>query len=366
MKKIFLKLTFLVIVLAFNSCSQEGIDGDVSSLNSVTSGNFDKIFDVSNDNSGLVRITPLGEGMSKSVVTLGHGTDEPTTVFPGASVSHNYPEGSYTVTIESFDLAGNSTTNTYPLQIVYRAPENVSVNANVAGHDVTVSATADYANGFLVYFGDVANETPTSMAVGQTLPAHTYASAGNYTITVVALSGGAATTTETVNVLIYNPYSLPITYEDPFQNYGIGGTFGGVNVSKVANPFSGGINTSANVWQYTKTNGAASWSGTWTPLAAPNGTPINIDNGSKIKVMVYATEAGKNLNVEIEQGSNGVSNKILKMPVPVANQWTEIEFDFGTFGIPAGTTFKQLVFRYNDIADGFGEVIYIDNVTQSN
>ena len=29
MKKIFFKLTFLVIALAFNSCSQEGIDGDV-------------------------------------------------------------------------------------------------------------------------------------------------------------------------------------------------------------------------------------------------------------------------------------------------------------------------------------------------
>ena len=54
------------------------------------------------------------------------------------------------------------------------------------------------------------------------------------------------------------------------------------------------------------------------------------------------------------------------MPVPVANQWTEIEFDFGALGIPAGTTFRQLVFRYNDVSDGLGEVIYIDNVTQSN
>lgn len=365
MKKTFFNITLFTAILLFVGCSKDGIDDDTSSLNSVTSGNYDRIFDISNDNSGLVKITPIAEGVSKSVVTLGHGTDSPTNVFPGGSVSHNYPEGSYTVSIQSFDISGNSVTNDYPLQLTYRAPENVAINESVAGYEVTVAATADYANGFLVYYGDVVNETPTSQAVGQSLPPHTYA-AGSYTITVVALSGGAATTTETKTITIYNPYSLPITYEDSHQNYGIGGTFGGVNVAKVANPYSGGINTSSNVWQYTKSGGAASWSGTWTPLAPPDGTPININNGSKIKVMVYASEAGKQLNVELEQGSNGVANQILKVPVTIANQWQELEFNFGALGIPAGTTFRQLVFRYNDVADGTGEVIYIDNVVQSN
>ena len=43
-----------------------------------------------------------------------------------------------------------------------------------------------------------------------------------------------------------------------------------------------------------------------------------------------------------------------------------LSFDFGTFGIPAGTTFNQLVFRYNDSANGTGEVIYLDNIKQTN
>ena len=68
--------------------------------------------------------------------------------------------------------------------------------------------------------------------------------------------------------------------------------------------------------------------------------------------------------MKIEQGSNGVANQVLKMPITVANQWQEIVFDFSS--VPAGTTFKQLVFRYNDAAKGTGEVIYIDNVTQTN
>ena len=95
MKKIILSFAVLSM-LAFTGCSTpDGIDSDVSSLNSVTAANFDRIFDVSTDNSGLVRVTPIGEGVSKSVVTLGHGSDGEITLNPGESTTHNYPEGSY-------------------------------------------------------------------------------------------------------------------------------------------------------------------------------------------------------------------------------------------------------------------------------
>lgn len=367
MKKIKSIFSCLLILAVAASCSTpDSLEDDLGYLEGASSSNTDRIFDISNDNTGLVKITPVGEGVSSFTVMYGHGSSGPVTLTPGQSTSHNYPEGSYTVTIVSTDIAGHQTTTQYPLQLTYRVPEDLDINATVNGLAVGVSATADYANSFLVYFGDVPGEVGTPMLVGQTLPPHTYAAAGTYTITVVALSGGAATTQLTEQIVVYNPYSLPITYEDINQNYSIGGTFGGVGVAKVANPFPGGINTSATVWQYTKPSGAEVWSGTWTPLSAPNGTPINIDNGHKIKVMVYSTEIGKKLNVEIEQGTNGVSNKVLQVASTVANQWEELVFDFGVYGIPAGTTFSQLVFRYNDVAPGAGEVIYIDNVTQSN
>jgi hypothetical protein len=370
MKKIILSFAVLSL-LATTSCSTpDGIDSDLSSIESVSATNFDRIFDVSNDNSGLVRITPLGEGVSKSIVTLGHGDAGEITLYPGQSTTHSYPEGSYNVTIVSYDIAGNQTSNTYPLQLTYVAPTDIVATQNFAGTALTLTATANFANGMLVTWGDGGvGEAPTVMTgtLGGTFtaPVHTYAP-GIYTLTVTALSGGAATTTATYPITVFAPYALPITYDSPIQNYAIGGTFGGVNVAVVPNPFPGGLNTSANVWRYTKTPGAASWSGTWSPLSAPNGTPINIDNGSKIKVLVYSTEVGKMLNVEIEQGTNGVPTQILKVPSTVANQWEELTFDFGAGGIPAGTTFSQLVFRYNDTADGVGEVIYIDNVRQSN
>ncbi len=359
--KLIFSIVFLLAVTI--SCTDDsGIDPDASFSNTATS-DVSNIFDISYDNTGNVRIKPAGAAVTLFTVALGDNTGGLVTLNPGTSIVHSYAEGTYTVTINAQDIAGVITTSTYPLAVKYRAPENLKLTKAVEGNDVIVSATAEYARGFLVYYGDVPNEVGTPMAIDEILAPHTYSGPGVYNLKVVALSGGTPTSEVIDPIVIYAPFALPITYENPIQNYGIGGTFGGVNVAVIDNPFSGGINTSAKVWQYTKPSGAEVWSGTYTPLALPNGTPININDGSKIKVMVYATEAGKMLNLEIEQGSNGVANQVLKMPITVANQWQELVFDFGTT-IPAGTTFKQLVFRYNDAAKGTGEVIYIDNVTQ--
>jgi hypothetical protein len=371
MKKVKILLgSFLMLFLAFSCSTPNGIDEDLSFLDSATSANQNGIFSISTDNSGLVLITPVGEGVSSTKVTYGHGSATPVTLKPGLSTSHNYPEGSYTVTVNYYDIAGKETVKTYPLQLTYVAPVNVTTTRNLDGTVMTLTAKADFANGFQVKWGDGgANETPTNMTgtLGGTFTVapHTYVP-GNYTLTVIALSGGAAKTTVTYPITVFAPFSLPITYENPIQNYNIGGTFGNVSVEQIPNPFREGINTSATVRKYTKANGAPGWGGTWTPLSAPNGVPINIDDGSKILVHLYSTEIGKALNVELEQGSNGVANQILKVASTVADQWEELVFDFGTLGIPAGTTFKQLVFRYNDSSDGAGEVIYLDNISQSN
>jgi hypothetical protein len=371
MKKIILSFAIFSLIMTTSCSTPDGIDSDLSSLDSTNPGNFGKIFDVSDNNSGLVKITPIADGVTRSTVSVGHGTGNPVTVYPGEFATHNYPEGNYVVTITSYDIAGNSASNDFPLQIVYRAPANINATTtNFAGTILNLSATADYANGMQVTWGDGgAGEVTTTMtgSLGGTFtaPGHNYAP-GVYTLTVTALSGGAATTTVTYPVTVYAPYSLPITYESPIQNYANGGTFGGVNVAVVANPFPGGINTSATVWRFTKTNGAEVWGGTYTPIAAPNGVPVNIDNGHKFKVMVYSTEVGKQLHFQLEQGSGGFPNTGIDVASTVANQWEELVFDFGPLGVPAGTTFGQIVFQYNLSGAGSGEVIYIDNVTQSN
>lgn len=369
MKKITIAFGLLVLIAGAIGCKKDGIDKDTSFLNTASIGTTGKVFDISNDNSGKVTITPTGEGVSSFLVKFGHGTgtSAEATVKPGYNTSHNYPEGSYTVTIVSKSLSGQESSATYPLQVTYRAPENITINTSGSGHTVKVSATALYAASYLVYFGENPNESGTPLASGAEV-SHTYAAAGNYDVKVVALSGGAAQSEKVKTVTVYDPFGLPITFESSFINYFFGTFGGGQQFAKVDNPDASGLNVSAKVGKFTR--GWEGWSGTYSPL----NTPIDMSQGKKIKVLVYNPDPaliGAKLNVELESGSsikNGIA--VLKVPVTTSGAWEELVFDYSTIaGIPADEKFSQLVLRFNDAADGaagVGEVIYVDNFTQTN
>jgi len=342
------------------SCSIEGISNDTS-LPGAGSGNVNKVYDISNDNSGNVKITPTGEGAASFVVEYGHGTDGPVSVAPGESTTHAYPEGSYTVKITAVSITGGTTEQTFPLEVVYRAPENLQITTS---DEMKVSAKADYASSFMVYYGDVANEEGTPMAIGEVLPAHTYPeNGGPFVLKVVALSGGEAKTEGTKSL-----FGLPIDFETAGVDYFFG-TFGDVIFEKVANPNATGSNTSATVGKYTKPIGKPSWSGTYSPL----NIPINFSYGKKVKLLAYNPDpanVGKKINVELEWAvggnpANGVA--VQKAAFTTSGAWEELVFDYSAIsGIPDGTKFTQLVLRFNDSADGAGEVIYIDNVRLTN
>lgn len=364
MKKTSIIFGSLLLLLGVTACTNDALNDDMSAIEKSQPKEVSGVFDISNDNSGNVRITPMGQGVAEFNVDPGHGDQGVVTLKPGESLVHSYPEGSYTVNIEAKGVTGNTSDASHALDMVYRVPENIAITANPFGLELTVSASADYANGFMVYYGDDPSEEGTPMAVGETLPAHTYANVGKYQVKVVALSGGAATSEKIMEMDMYELYGLPVTFEDPKQNYNHGGTFGGVATAFVDNPDPSGINTTPKVWQYTKTVGAFNWSGTWTPLQ----DPIDFANGKVFKIWVYASEVGKEINLELENATDGVTpNAILKVANTVANQWEELTFDYSTIeGIPDDVKFTQYVFRYNDSADGAGEVIYIDNIHQTN
>ena len=365
MKNIKLIFSFVLLLAVTISCSiPEGIDKDTSFLSSAISGNTSKIFDISTDNSGIVKITPTGEGVTSFTVKYGHGTGAAASavVAPGGSTSHAYPEGTYTVSIVATDIAGNQTTTTAPLTVTYRAPENVAIS--ISG-EMKVKASALYAKSFLVYYGDVPNEVGKPMAIDQELPEHTYpATGGPFVLKVEALSGGVAKTAVTKTL-----FDLPIDFEIPDVDFfGTFDDWGQQQFSTVDNPFKTGLNTSSKVGKYT--NGHASWSGTYSPL----NIPINFAYGKKIKVMVYnptAANIGKKLNVELEWAiGTSTANPygaVVKAPFTTSGDWEELVFDFSTIpAIPAGAKFTQLVFRFNDTQDGTQEVFYVDNIRLTN
>jgi len=357
----FIIVIFAVMSITFSCTEQDGIDGDTSFLQSATSGNFSKIFDISNDNSGKVKITPSGEGYSKAVINFGHGTGSAafSEIKPGGNATYNYPEGNYNVVIEYYDITGNKKSESYPLKVTYRAPENLTVN--ISG-ETRVKASALYAKSFMVFYGDVANETGTPMAVGQELPAHTYPNVGGpFTLRVVALSGGAATTSYTKLL-----FGFPIDFEHADVDYFFGTFGGGQKFETIDNPHKTGLNTSAKVGKFTRGN--ESWSGTYSPL----NIPISFSNGNKIKVLAYNPypgKIGKRVNVELEWSIDGPANGVgvLKVPFATSGNWEELVFDFSTIAaIPANVKYTQLVLRFNDGEDGGGDEILFDNVRITN
>ena len=353
----------LAAVLLLTRCTTESYE-DLSFLKSVTQpGKVTAFFDITNDNSGNVTITPGGEGAGSYDIYFGDATAEPINVKPGGNITHKYAEGDYTVKVVAKGVDGKSAEATFPLKMTYRAPENLEVSISKKLHTINVSAKASYVASFLVFFGDKVNEQGTHMAVGKTLT-YEYAKAGTYSVKVVALSGGAATTEKITGVVITDPFGFPIDFENPSVNYFFG-TFGGASFqSAVANPAPGGINTSAKVGKYIKNSGAQVWSGTYSPMDIP----IDFSQGNKIKMMVYADPAlvGKKINVELEYAvggtpANGVA--VLKEPITVGNTWHELTFDFSAnTGIPATSKFTQLVLRFDNVQVGAGEVFYIDNI----
>lgn len=361
MKKIKFIFSFVLLLAVTVSCTVEGISNDTALLGTDSSANLNKIFDISTDNSGKVKITPTADGATSFQVVYGQGTGAPATVAPGSSTTHIYPEGKYTVKIIATSVSGAKTEQTFPLDVVYRAPESLIISTS---GEMRVKATALYAKSFLVYYGDVANEVGTPMAIDQELPAHVYpATGGPFVLKVTAQSGGAATTQGTKTL-----FGFPVDFENTAVNYFFG-TFGDVTFSKVANPNATGLNTSAMVGKYTKPAGAASWSGTYSPL----NIPVNFSYGKKIKVLAYNPDPaniGKKLNVELEwavDGNPGNGVAALKAPFTTSGAWEEIVFDYsGISEIPAGAKFTQLVLRYNDSDSGTGEVIYVDNIRLTN
>ncbi|HER40536.1 MAG TPA: hypothetical protein ENO10_04880, partial [Salinimicrobium catena] len=171
------------------------------------------------------------------------------------------------------NLAGETAQGTQPLTVSFRAPENLEVNVEkdpADNYTISVSASADYATMFNVFFGDQEGEEPTLLMPGETV-SHTYETIGTYDVKVVALSGGEATSELITTIAITDPLFLPIDFESAkldydFFNFGPDMAYG---VSVVANPDPTDVNPSDRVGAYTKPAGSEVWAGTFIVLDEP-------------------------------------------------------------------------------------------------
>ena len=220
---------------------------------------------------------------------------------------------------------------------------------------MNVSATADYAFAFDVYFGDVANEVATPLMLEETI-SHVYNEVGDYEIRVVALSGGSATIEYTETITILNPLLLPINFEDPTLNYAFT-DFGNVISSVVTNPDQSGVNTSATVGQSIKPTGAEVWAGTFLQVDEP----IDFSSLQNLKVNVWSPVSGIVVKMKIENAADPNIFAEVDVVNTTASAWETLTYDFS--GADLSQEYNRVVLFFDFGTSGNDTTYYFDDIS---
>ena len=193
MKTINKLFTLLFVFTAFISCKEDFLEE--TDFGIVAPTNVNATFNITQDNTGLVTITPTADGAVSFDVDYGDGSDPATGIAIGKHTKHTYTEGNHTVGIIANGMGGLKTAATVDLVVSFKAPQNLVVaitNSETISQQVDVVATADFATTFDVDPG-VAGADAVSANIGETA-SYKYAEAGTYTITVTAKGGAIETT----------------------------------------------------------------------------------------------------------------------------------------------------------------------------
>ena len=351
---------FLASILVF-ACVEE-IENNIDFVDTIdVPTNISAMISITQDNTGVVTITPTGEGVVSYSVDFGDGSNESESINPGNSVVHTYPEGTYEATIIAVGLNGEVTETVVSVVVSYSAPENlVVVINNVPGNpfDINVSATADLAASFEVYFGDQGpEEAPTPLQIGETLT-YTYSAVGEYSVTVVALSGGAATTEYIEVITITNPLLMPIDFEDSTLNYSFV-DFGNAQSTVIPNPDPSGINTSATVGQSFKFNGSETWAGSFLTIDEP----VDFSSLNNIAVDVWTSEFGEVVKLKLENSANPDINTEVDMTTSVNQGWETLIYDFSASDLSQDYDRIVIFFDFGNVGDDTS--YYFDNIRLS-
>lgn len=245
--------SFLAVLLVF-TCANE--DDDTNYVNQIEAPqNISALITVTQDNTGLVTITPLGEGVVSFKVNYGDGSELSEDLNPGESTQHTYEEGVYNAIIVATGLNGKTTSVTQEVVVSFQAPQNLVVtieNDATISKQVNINANADFALSYEVNFGDGSDPIMTNFEEPYS---YQYTDAGIYTITVTAFSAAIETTVYTEEfevtailqplnaapsqparadadvISIYSGYYTNLSGTDYYPNWGQATTFNELDIN---------------------------------------------------------------------------------------------------------------------------------------
>jgi hypothetical protein len=368
--------TLLVLILfgtAFVSCEKDEVSYAFQEISAPT--NVTANFDVTQDDSGLVTVTPSGEGAESFKVYWGESANEdPEIVTPGGSLDHTYAEGEFKVRVVGVGSTNLTSEYQQMLTVSFSAPEELKVTIDQSSPNpnlIKVSATAVNATLFDVYFGDVEDEEPTQLMPDETIE-YTYEATGDYTVRVVAKGAGAATLEYSEEITIAEAsgtIALPITFDDPTVNYveNIDGAF-----SVVDNSSKGGSNDTDSKVGAIENAGDA-----YEAIVVNLGTPVDFASNKKITIKLYSTTAIP-IAMKFEGGVDGErENEVVVQHGGTG--WEDLTFDYATDAtksyidgnqgvgepfVPTGKYATMVIFV--DFAGTTAGTFYIDDIEQEN
>ncbi|MFV9551838.1 PKD domain-containing protein [Algibacter sp. PT7-4] len=352
--------TILIITLVW-SCEEDKF-GETDFVNTITvPTNISAGVNVVPDNSGLTFITPTGEGAVSYIIDFGDGSEPSQSIEPGEYAEHVYVEGTYEATITATNLKGNTATGKQTVVVSFRAPENITINAEVDSANpflLNVSAKADFASSFLVFFNTSnPDEEGTPLEIDGTV-SNEYPGVGDYTIKVVALSGGAESSELEQDVTISAPVVFPLDFEVFDASAFIG--FGGASATVIDNPDSDG-NTSAKVGEIVK-GGPEVWAGNVITMSSP----IDFSLKKAIKMNVWSPRPGGKLILKIENLDDGSIFIEKEATLNGNSSWEEVIFDLAD--IDESQSYQKIVlfFDFGVVGEGGSDwTFYIDNINQT-
>jgi hypothetical protein len=151
---------------------------------------------------------------------------------------------------------------------------------------------------------------------------------------------------------------LPLTFESSALTYTWNDFDGGV-ATVIANPQSGGSNTSAKVGRMVK-NAGQIWGGSWIGLAAP----IDFSTKKTFKVKVFSPRVGAKLLLKVENQSNGGISFEKEVATTVAGAWETLTFDYSAINTANSYQKIVLIFDLGTVGDGSANFTFLfDDIT---
>ena len=348
-------------LLTFSVACEKEKDNLDKVSNASGPSNVSATFDITQDNTGEVTITPTANGATYFMVLFGddaYATPEKYGI--NESITHTYAEGVYTFQLTAVGISGKTAQFEQELEITFLPPQNLTVTID---QDVTnpffvsVTASAQYAVIMDVYFGEEQNEDPIHAMPDSTVT-HTYQNPGEYIITVIAKSGGSGTASisDTINISEANdPVNLPINFESFTVNYAFT-DFGGVTSAVIDNPDPTGINTSSKVAESFKSEGAETWGGTFLTLE----NPIDFTVNNNFKVKVWSPKLNAMVKLKVENLTNADIWYEVDQFTTTSNDWEEIVYDFSAISLEE--EYQKVVIFFDFGNNGDGSSYYFDDI----